>query len=44
MTDSNTITKCLEYAINIMQFMEVKEHLFGIAKMLLFTIILGGTQ
>ncbi len=44
MTDSNTIAKCLEHAISIMQFMEGKEHLFGIAKMIIFTMFLGGTD
>lgn len=43
MTDTNTLTKCLEFATSAMQFMEGKEHLFGIAKMLLVTLILGGT-
>ncbi len=43
MTDSNTIARCLEYATSIMQFMEGKEHLFAIGKMIIFTILLGGS-
>ncbi len=43
MTDSNTIAKCLEYASGIIQFMEGKEHLFAIGKMIIFTLLLGGT-
>lgn len=44
MTDSNTIAKCLEHAISIMQFMEGKEHLFAIGKMIIFTMFLGGAE
>jgi hypothetical protein len=42
MTDSATITKCLDYAVQIMQWVEGKEHLLAMGKVFLCTLFLGG--
>ncbi|TRZ80426.1 MAG: hypothetical protein D4R90_01640 [Nitrosopumilales archaeon] len=41
MTDSATITKCLDYAVQIMQWVEGKEHLLAMGKVFLCTLFLG---
>jgi hypothetical protein len=40
-TDSATITKCLDYAVQIMQWVEGKEHLLAMGKVFLCTLFLG---
>ncbi len=42
MTDSLMLAKGLDYAIHIMQWVEGKEHLLAMGKILLCTLFLGG--
>lgn len=42
MTDSATLTKGLDLAIQIMQWVEGKEHLLAMGKVFLCTLFLGG--
>jgi hypothetical protein len=42
MTDSATIAKCLDYAVQVMQWVEGKEHLLAMGKVFLCTLFLGG--
>ncbi len=41
MTDSAILAKCLEHAIHILQFVEGKENLFALAKVVLCGLFLG---
>lgn len=41
MTDSAMITKCLDLAVQIMQWVEGKEHFLALAKVALCTMFLG---
>ena len=42
MTDSVTIAKGLDMAVQIMQWVEGKEHILAMGKVLLCTLFLGG--
>jgi hypothetical protein len=42
MTDSVTLSKGLDMAIQIMQWVEGKEHFLAMGKVLLCTLFLGG--
>jgi hypothetical protein len=42
MTDSVTLAKGLDMAVQIMQWVEGKEHLLAMGKVLLCTLFLGG--
>lgn len=42
MTDSVTLSKGLDMAIQIMQWVEGKEHILAMGKILLCTLFLGG--
>ena len=42
MTDSITLAKGLDMAVQIMQWVEGKEHLLAMGKVLLCTLFLGG--
>jgi hypothetical protein len=42
MTDSITLSKGLDMAIQIMQWVEGKEHILAMGKVLLCTLFLGG--
>ena len=43
MTDSTILSRCLDYAIQIMQWIEGKEHFLALGKVLLFSLFVGGT-
>jgi hypothetical protein len=40
-TDSATLTKCLDYVVQIMQWVDGKEHLLAMGKVFLCTLFLG---
>jgi hypothetical protein len=42
MDDSTILARCVEYAIHIMQFVDGKENLFALAKIVLCGLFLGG--
>lgn len=42
MTDSATLAKCLDYAVQIMQWVEGKEHMLAMCKVFLCAMFLGG--
>jgi hypothetical protein len=42
MADSTMLTRCLDYAVQIMQWVEGKEHLLAMGKVFLCTLFLGG--
>jgi len=42
MTDSATLAKGLDMAVHIMQWVEGKEHILAMGKVLLCTLFLGG--
>ena len=42
MTDSATLARGLDFAVQIMQWVEGKEHLLAMGKVLLCTLFLGG--
>lgn len=42
MTDSTTLAKGLDVAVQIMQWVEGKEHILAMGKVLLCTLFLGG--
>jgi len=41
MTDSAILTKCIDFAVQAMQWVEGKEHFLALAKVALCTIFLG---
>ncbi len=42
MSDSATLAKCVEYAIQIMQFVDGKENFLALGKVILCSLFLGG--
>jgi hypothetical protein len=42
MTDSAMLSKCIDHAVQIMQWIDGKEHFFALGKVFLCTLFLGG--
>jgi hypothetical protein len=43
MTDSTTLTRYLDFAIQLMLWLDGKEHFLALGKVFLFSLFLGGT-